>query len=266
MDGGKSWSALKVVIKNSSQPSPVYDTVRRQIVMNYNGAPHCMTNGCGFNMQMISVDGGESWIAPTQLDQFLGDKGHSAAGPGVGLQLTHGPHAGRLLFIGHHGAYVWDSVWYSDNGGRTYNTSDTILEKMDEAQLVENRDGLVIANMRHREAKTKGRAVALSNNSGASFSKIGYNSDLVSPVCQGTIIRSNTNGDVYFANPASSSGRSHGRVKRSADGITFQEKEFAVTDGAFGYSCLTNLPQKDSIGLLWEVDKKIVFSTIPLDF
>ena len=30
------------------------------------------------------------------------------------------------MFIGHHGAYVWDSVWFSDDGGDTYNTSSTI--------------------------------------------------------------------------------------------------------------------------------------------
>ena len=31
--------------------------------------------------------------------------GHSAAGPGRGLELTQGAHKGRLLFIGHQGAY-----------------------------------------------------------------------------------------------------------------------------------------------------------------
>jgi hypothetical protein len=108
--------------------------------------------------------------------------------------------------------------------------------------------------------------VATSSNAGSSFSKIEYNAQLVSPVCQGTILRSNTNGDIYFANPASSSSRTHGRVKRSADGIVWQEKEFVVTDGAFGYSCLTNVPQQDSIGLLWEVNRSIVFSMIPLGF
>jgi hypothetical protein len=76
------------------------------------------------------VQDGKTWGAPTQLDQFLGDKGHAAAGPGVGIQLTQGKHKGRLLFIGHRGAYVQDSVWFSDDGGKTYSTSDTILQEM----------------------------------------------------------------------------------------------------------------------------------------
>lgn len=31
-------------------------------------------------------------------------------GPGAGIQLKQGPHAGRLLYIGHFGAYVRDEV------------------------------------------------------------------------------------------------------------------------------------------------------------
>ena len=41
-------------------------------------------------------------------------------------------HAGRLLFIGHHGAYQYDSVWYSDDGGATYHVASTNFTKMDE--------------------------------------------------------------------------------------------------------------------------------------
>ena len=78
----------------------------------------------------LRVQDGKTWGAPAQLDQFLGDKGHAAAGPGVGIQLTQGKHKGRLLFIGHRGAYVQDTVWFSDDGGETYSTSDTILQEM----------------------------------------------------------------------------------------------------------------------------------------
>ena len=88
--------------------------------------------GCGFNQQMISSDDGKTWSSPTPIDQFLGDTGHAAAGPGRGIELTQGPLKNRLLFIGHRGAYVQDSVWYTDDGGKTYTASDTVLDKMDE--------------------------------------------------------------------------------------------------------------------------------------
>jgi hypothetical protein len=49
--------------------------------------------------------------------------------------LQHGPHAGRLLFIGHHEAYQYDGVWYSDDGGATYTMSKTTFAKMDEVPM-----------------------------------------------------------------------------------------------------------------------------------
>lgn len=57
-DNGATWGALQVVIKNSSQPSPVYDTKTSTVVLNFNGAPHCLdqTASCGFNQAMASTD------------------------------------------------------------------------------------------------------------------------------------------------------------------------------------------------------------------
>jgi hypothetical protein len=57
-DNGATWGALQVVIKNSSQPSPVYDTTTSTVVLNFNGAPHCLdqTYSCGFNQAMASTD------------------------------------------------------------------------------------------------------------------------------------------------------------------------------------------------------------------
>jgi sialidase-1 len=240
------------------------------------------------------VQDGKTWSAPTQLDQFLGDKGHAAAGPGVGIQLTQGTHKGRLLFIGHRGAYVQDSVWFSDDGGKTYSTSNTILQEMvrrtalasqrvacalmrmtclgecgqDEAQLVENLNGTIIANMRHKASPTKGRGVATSTDGGTTFSKIDYDSQLVASVCQATIMRSSQNGQIYFANPAVSHGRTHGKVRRSQTGLvgSWATSSFDVTDEGYGYSCLTDVAEKGKLGLLWEGRGGIVFSSVPLEF
>ena len=108
-DSGRSWGNLVTVIKNASQPSPVYDTAHSTVVMNFNGAPHCTGDlrsgerGCGFNQAMISTTDGDSWGEPRSIDSMLGKAGHAAAGPGRGLELTQ-THKGRLLFIGHQGA------------------------------------------------------------------------------------------------------------------------------------------------------------------
>ena len=120
------------MLKNSSQPGAVYDSVHKQVVLMLNGAPHCRRRrrlqatptGCGFNLQMISKDGvrpttahhppaarrspfperccglqGVTWGEPIPLDGQLGKDGYAAAGH-AGLELTKGPHKGRLLFIG----------------------------------------------------------------------------------------------------------------------------------------------------------------------
>lgn len=97
---------------------------------------------------MESLDHGATWSKPVSKCGGLGSQCGGAVGPGVGLQLQHGVHAGRILFIGHFGAYGHDSVWYSDDDGATYHVADATLLKMDEAQLVELSDGTVLANMR----------------------------------------------------------------------------------------------------------------------
>ena len=81
---------------------------------------------------MFSKDAGRTWSAPVSLSNFLAPLGPFYVGPGVGIQLARGVHAGRLLFIGHHGAYGYDGVWYSDDGGASYVLSNSTLLKMDE--------------------------------------------------------------------------------------------------------------------------------------
>ena len=77
----------------------------------------------------------------------------------------------------------YDVVWYSDDGGITYTLSETVLKKMDEAQLVELSDGRVMANMRNDHLTSCDcRAVAISTDAGKSFGNITYDPALISPV------------------------------------------------------------------------------------
>lgn len=74
-------------------------------------------------------------------------------------------------------------MWYSDDGGVTYTMSETVLEKMDEAQLVELNDGRIMANMRNDHLMSCDcRAIAISINAGETFGNITYDPALISPV------------------------------------------------------------------------------------
>ena len=78
----------------------------------------------------------------------------------------------------------YDLVWYSDDSGATYTVSETVLPKMDEAQLVELSDGRVMANMRNNHLTSCDcRAVAISSDGGKTFGNITYGPTLISPVC-----------------------------------------------------------------------------------
>lgn len=167
-DGGRSWSPLAVAVADAGQPTAVYDDHRHHIVLNCNAHGGKSAN-LNPNLQAISKDGGETWSPPTEIDeQWPKGSAGSAAGPGVGLQLSNtNPYApGRLLFIGHRGPYVEDFAWFSDDGGTTYTVSTSSLLNMDEPQLVELPNGTVVANMRNRGHS---RGIAHSTDGGQSF-------------------------------------------------------------------------------------------------
>jgi len=241
VDTGVTWGPLIVIAKDAGQDTAVYDAVAKLVVVSLLGVDG--------NGQVVSKDQGLSWDNPTSL----GLKHTSETGPGVGIQLSAtNPHApGRLLFIGHAGAYVQDYVFYSDDHGKSYSFSKTVtgesLLKMDEAQLVELENGYVLANMRNEvaaavagsrvgEADEAGvdidaanhyRGVALSTDGGTTFGAVTYDRGLPEPVCMGSVIRApaattcgapgSGDGAVYFANPGSHHGRQGGLVRRSTN-------------------------------------------------
>ena len=280
-DYGESWGPLVVIAKDSGQDTAVYDAVTKHVIVQVLGPEG--------NGQVISTDFGVSWSAPRVLVPANGSSAppRSATGPGVGLQLSkNNPHApGRLLFIGHDGAYVHDYVWYSDDGGKSYAVSKThtgnSLPQMDEAQLVELSNGNVLANMRNKLSQHE-RGIALSTDGGTTFGPIYFDKALAEPVCMASVIRADpplSDGNMYFANPGQAAGRVNGVVRRSR-GCVGGSAHPCVWDpappvvnkgGAYAYSCLVPL-NTSHLGLLWETGARNctgpscmqVFSVIPL--
>eukprot|EP01062_Namystynia_karyoxenos_P053890 TRINITY_DN438_c0_g1_i3.p1 TRINITY_DN438_c0_g1~~TRINITY_DN438_c0_g1_i3.p1 ORF type:complete len:469 (+),score=126.70 TRINITY_DN438_c0_g1_i3:76-1407(+) len=271
--GGATWSALEMVFPGCLQPNPVWDEVRGTILINMNCGP-ILT---GAIAQSVSADLGRTWSPPQQIDQAFGAAAASSVGPGVGLRLSAAnPHApGRLLFVGHHGVYREDKIWFSDDNGRSYSVANSSLLQQDEAQMVELSNGDVLVNMRnHHSSPCDCRGVSRSSDGGRTWGPVAYDAALESPACQGTILRV---GDaIYFANPASKTVRTTGTVRRSDDDARTWARSLPITSASQGYaySCLTQVPQPASLGLLWETECEgcsgpsccSAFTVLPRDF
>jgi hypothetical protein len=78
-----------------------------------------------------------------------------ATGPGIGIQLTRGKHAGRLVIPSDHKRTLagkqleWNShMMFSDDGGATWQISAPISAGGNECQVIERTDGSLLVNTR----------------------------------------------------------------------------------------------------------------------
>src|SRR5699024_3642328 len=106
-----------------------------------------------------------------------------AVGPGGGLQLEHGPHAGRMVIGLNHEGYIFGSeshetgasLAYSDDGGLTWQRgaqADFVPEELkpQELSLAELPDGQILVSAREQHGSAEGnRAFATSSDGGESF-------------------------------------------------------------------------------------------------
>lgn len=234
-----------------------------------------------------SDDEGKTWEGPVDMNPALKQEWMAflGAGPGTGIQLTQGEHAGRLVFpvyfTNENGAQA-SAVIYSDDHGATWHRGEspnegrvvngTTLHERDftgneitESQVVEMPDGQLKLFMRNYSGYAQ---IATSFDGGETWdSEVVTERDLVAPYCQMTVIRYNGKIDgkeaVIFASPGSASSRINGTVKAGlirengtyANGRTKYVFDWTysqlVKEGAYAYSSLVNLDQ-GTIGLLYE--------------
>eukprot|EP01050_Picozoa_sp_SAG11_P009553 SAG11_NODE_908_length_6589_cov_5.484129_4_plen_206_part_00 len=115
-NGGKSWGGLRIVDWYGLNPAVVFDAKSERVIVHYPAAyelpmPHPQIGGTHLK-QMLCTPAGVCGT-PRSLDRDLSWRGGPplgppgpfgvGAGPGLGVQLATGPHAGRTLFSGHAG-------------------------------------------------------------------------------------------------------------------------------------------------------------------
>ncbi|MBV9867599.1 MAG: exo-alpha-sialidase [Abitibacteriaceae bacterium] len=292
-DGGKTWSKLQTIAADGrrplNNPCTVVDQKTGQVLLMFQSYPEHLkekdsriqTGYAGDDAGddivksylIRSNDDGATW---SQIEDVTRQVKHPtgattiASGPGIGIQLQKGPHAGRLLMPFNEGPYGQWNIYtaYSDDDGATWQYGDNVpggMGLVNECQVVELSDGRARINSR-RGGGHDLRKTSVSQDGGQTWSPVEDVADLVDPTCMASIIRFNAPAgtQLLFAGPLGP-GRTNGTIHVSSDDGQTWPVQKTLFPGPYAYSILVALPD-DTVGDLYEAaEHKIVFARFPLE-
>jgi sialidase-1 len=282
-DGGRTWSPTTVVWDDGSNtcgnPCPVIDeqtgTIWLLSTHNLgNDKEGAIDRGTSAGTRTVwllsSLDDGASWSTPREITSEVKDPSWRwyATGPGVGIQIQAGPHAGRLVIPCDHstvdanGELVRGShAIFSDDRGRTWQRGEAVTPFYNECQVVELFDGrgTLLLDMRSY-AKRACRAQATSADGGQTWSEPRDVPALVEPVCQASILRGPRNL-LLFSNPAHPTKRINLTVRASEDNGAKWPRALVLHAGPTAYSCLVALDEA-AVGCLYECGERRPYEKI----
>ena len=276
-DGGLTWSSQEIIWNDGTNtcgnPCPVIDerTGTIWLLLTHNLGQDrekdiIASKAVGTRTVWVSssTDDGQRWSKPEEITRTTKDPswGWYATGPGVGIQLRHGPHVGRLVIPCDHSYpggedFHGSHVIYSDNRGKTWKLGGLIRPKVNECQVVELADGkgTLLMDMRSY-AGTARRAHSFSRDGGITWSAPKDHPELIEPVCQASILRytwpeKGEKSRILFSNPADESQRRNMTVRLSYDEGKTWPVARTLNAGSSAYSSLAVLPDK-TIACLYE--------------
>lgn len=288
-DCGESWGEIITVwddgINTCGNPAPVVDrkTGRIWLPMTWNhGSDHEREIISGTSLEprrpyiTYSDDDGRTWSQAQELPQLRQPHwGWYATGPGNSIQMTEGKYEGRIVVPANHSDtqsdddhYYRSHVFYSEDGGASWNLGGTAGPATNESTVVELSDGSLLLNMRSYVGLNR-RAVSISTDGGETWSEPVLDERLIEPVCQASMVRddrskrSSPNGRILFVNPASTK-RERLTLRVSRDVGKSWDEEILVYAGSAAYSSITVLPD-NQIGILFERDDYKQVSLVRFD-
>ena len=164
-DGGHNWHNFRVLTPDGFKGGhyhgckAIYDKVRKRILYQYS-RDHGNTQTV---YQIHSDDQGAHWSKPRDLTKYLlgcgaGQDGFSGntAGDRIELPLKKWPR-GRVMFGTGQTQKDQFCFWYSEDGGRTYNTTRKWFPNTNELSMVvaDEKTGLLLINSRATKYRGK---------------------------------------------------------------------------------------------------------------
>jgi sialidase-1 len=288
IDGGATWGEQQVVWDEvghtCGNPCPVVDgdTGTVCLLMTWN-------RGTDSERQIIdetsedtrrvfvtsSRDNGITWAPPQEITAQVKrpDWTWFATGPGAGIQMAHGPHAGRLVVPCDHveagTRHRYSHVILSDDHGNTWKPGGrTPQQQLSECEVVELVDGRLMLNMRSYDRSQRARKVSISHDGGMTWGQVTADPALVEPICQASIRRASwpeEGGEdlILFSNPAHAEERVNMTVRLSTDGGSTWPYSRCLHPGPSAYSCLA-LPPGGDVACLYEAGREHPYESIVL--
>ncbi|MEQ4204326.1 sialidase family protein [Actinopolymorpha sp. B9G3] len=292
-DGGVTWGPLQVLVDDGpdrfANPVPILDRRTGRIVVNTTRTGGNVTTAdvrCGRvtdeetrrSFILHSDDNGATWSRPNEItaDVKPATWRHFVGGPGHGIQLTSGEHAGRLVIPGNHSVAPPEGSGidclderlfgahslYSDDGGTTWNLGgvDTSLQDVynpNESTAVELNDGTVYFNARDQGGTSPGRRVSTTSSDGAASFDAPYQatSDIVTTQIQGSVLKlsqaAESRSRIVFSAPAHPTARENLTLWSSFDQTASWQRGLQLYDGPSGYSDLVSIDGQ-TLGVLFE--------------
>ncbi len=280
-DGGRTWLPLQKLADfardSLNNPCPVLDLRNGRITLFFQQYPSsvheygkmaadCTSSNTVRNLVMTSDDHGATWSAPRdntcEVKRPMGVT-TLASGPGFGIQLQRGPHAGRLVIPFNEGPAGRWRVYaaYSDDGGATWmygeaapgslitNAQGKVESQVNEVQMIERADGSVLLNTRSQTGERM-RRQAVSTDGGTTWGPVRLVPELFDGPCMASILALDAGRLLVFSGPTQGR-RADGRLFLSRDGGDTWEPGATLQPGPFAYCCLTEL-KGGALGCLFE--------------
>ena len=273
-DGGKTWGP-EIVIWDAgghsvNNPSAVVDprTGRTWVFMGrWDGSTPSQHVA-------YSDDDGKTWSKSQAMTQILRGQIKDGRrlvipGPGSGLALVRGPHAGRLIIPMNHGAAWGPSVVYSDDSGKTWKPGGALHANIGESKCAELSDGSVLFVGNPGPPETRRRLTIITGGGTENATEMWHAEELKHASCQGAVERHSwPEGDkpglLLYSGPGVEAARAQGTLRGSYDeGKTWPWKQ-TYYEGGSGYSDVCVLPG-GRVAVLFEKDGKsnLGFTVLP---